>query len=124
MTTHASLRALSGLALLALLAGCALERGVMPVEVERLIVAPTLATCLGLVEQQCYLVRRPGSASLSWTYFYDQIEGFTLTPDHFTEIEVEVFRRTGPPVMDASDRLYRLKRIVKRTPVGPVAFDP
>jgi Domain of unknown function (DUF4377) len=108
-----------------LIAGCSPERGVMPVEVERLIVAPELVSCVGLaMEQQCLLVRRPGSASPSWTYFYDTIEGFTHTPGYFTEVEVEIFRMSGPPMMDASDRLYRLKRIVKRTPVGPVAFDP
>jgi len=110
---------------IAFLFGCSPERGVMPVEVERLIVAPELASCIGFaMEQQCLLVRRPGSSSPSWNYFYDPIEGFSHEPGYFTEVEVEIFRRTGPPVMDSSDRLYRLKRIVKRTPAGPVAFDP
>lgn len=122
MTIHAARRVLLGLALLA---ACAPERGVMPVEVERLIVAPGLVTCVGLaMEQECLLVRRPGSSSPSWTFFYDPIEGFRHTPGYFTEIEVEIFRRTGPPLMDVSDRLYRLKRIVKRTPVGPIAVEP
>lgn len=103
----------SALATVSALSGCALERGVMPVETVRLTVGAQKLQCEGLAgPQTCLQVWQPGSAD--WQYLYDPIEGFTHEPGWVVDIEVEIYQRGGPPVMDASDRLYRLRRVIRR----------
>jgi len=105
----------------AALASCESTTGVMPVDYERLIVAPTKATCTGWWggEFDCLQVRTPTAAT--WTEFTDTIEGFTWEPGYFHEIEVRVLRIPNPPA-DGSDRYYVLDRLVRKWLPGPVVL--
>lgn len=98
--------------LLVLLAGCAPERGVMPRLVETVFVSHLTVPCMGVGPMTCLQVRRDPNAE--WTLFYGGIEGFSPEPGYAYAIEVEIIRRSSPIPADASDRRYRLRRIIWR----------
>ena len=98
--------------LVVLLAGCAPERGVMPRLVETVFVSHLTVPCMGVGPMTCLQVRRDPNAE--WTLFYGGIEGFSPEPGYAYAIEVEIIRRSSPIPADASDRRYRLRRIIWR----------
>ncbi|HEU0012959.1 MAG TPA: DUF4377 domain-containing protein [Longimicrobium sp.] len=80
-----------------------------------LYVAGQTATCMGMVEQQCLLVRQ--EPDQEWQFFYDGIRGFTYEPGYLYTLQV--LRRHVPnPPADGSSAEYVLVRVVEKTPVG------
>lgn len=114
---------IAALALVAGANGCALERGIMPVEEMRLIVAPAMVECQGLWgPMTCLQVKDAPDGA--WRHWHAPIEGFSWEEGYDHEIIVEVFRLTGEIPMDSSDRVYRLKRLVSKLPAGNVLAEP
>jgi len=98
--------------LMATLAACDLLES----ETGRIItlhVQPQLVSCVGIVEQQCMVVRQDGETE--WSYFYDGIRGFTFEAGY--DYTLQVLRRHVPnPPADASSYEYELIRIVSKEP--------
>ncbi|MEO7996911.1 MAG: DUF4377 domain-containing protein [Gemmatimonadaceae bacterium] len=76
-------------------------------------VAAARVNCTGSFEQQCYRVRTlPDTA---WTLFYDHIAGFEYEAG-FTYVISVVSTPVLNPMADASDRTYRLLKILQKDP--------
>lgn len=97
------------LSLLVLAAACGVTGP--DTDIVTLEVAPSRVPCQGIMPMECLVVReRPSD---EWTYFYDDIEGFTFEPGYQYVLRVE--RREVPtPLADGSSVAYRLVRIVSR----------
>ncbi|MEM8486427.1 MAG: DUF4377 domain-containing protein [Bacteroidota bacterium] len=88
---------------------------------EKLVyVADRTATCVGVGEQQCLLVRE--NPDDQWTYWYDGIFGFSHKTGtsyllHILEEDIE-----NPP-QDASSISWTLIEVVKTWPIALTAGD-
>lgn len=102
------------LTLAIVLAGCDVLTG--PDEhVERMFVASYTRECMGMVVQQCMLVKeRPED---DWQNFYGGINGFTYEPGYEYELIIG-WREIKNPPADGSSRDYRLIRLVSKTPAA------
>jgi heat shock protein HslJ len=78
-----------------------------------LFVAPQLADCTGVGPQKCMLVKE--ALDDEWSYFYDQIEGFTFEEGYSYELLVNEIPVPNPAA-DASSLRYELKNIISKTP--------
>lgn len=76
-----------------------------------LIVADHVVDCVGVGPQTCMLVKE--SPEDEWTYFYDQIEGFTYEPGYSYELLVTEIKVSNPAA-DASSIKYQLKEMVSK----------
>lgn len=76
-----------------------------------LYVAPQLADCTGVGPQKCMMVRE--ALEDEWTYFYDQIEGFSYEEGYAYELLVEINTVNNPPA-DASSLKYVLKEVISK----------
>lgn len=74
-------------------------------------VAPHLADCTGVGPQKCMLVKE--ALEDDWTFFYDQIEGFTYEEGYAYELLVEINTINDPPA-DASSLKYILKELISK----------
>ena len=75
------------------------------------IVAPYRETCQGVVEQQCFLVKKDEQDS--WTYFYDTIIGFDYEEGFTYRLLVRQETVTNPPA-DGSMYRYTLQTILAK----------
>ncbi len=115
-------------ALMGVLAACTApaagpEQGAAEVaqpETRTLFVGPELVECTGVAPQMCMQVRN--SPDEEYTFFYQQIEGFTFEPGYEYELLVEVTEVANPPA-DGSSLSFRLVEIVNQTPVETVALE-
>lgn len=89
-------------------------------ETVTLFVGPELAECTGVGPQMCMLVKDAPDAE--YTFFYNQIEGFTFEPGYEYELLVEVTQVANPPA-DGSSLSYRLVEVVNQTPVETVTLE-
>ena len=76
-----------------------------------MFVGAELADCEGEAPMKCMRVRE--SQDAEWTYFYDQIEGFTHESGTHYELKVEVTKVDDPP-QDGSSLRYKLVEIVSK----------
>lgn len=74
-------------------------------------VAPQLADCTGVGPQKCMLVKE--ALDDEWTYFYDQIEGFSYEEGYTYELLVEINTVDNPPA-DGSSLKYTLKELISK----------
>lgn len=78
---------------------------------ETLYVKDQLADCIGVAPMKCMQVRsQPGE---SWSFFYQQIEGFTFEPGYNYQLEVTKEKLTNVPA-DASSLRYQLIKVVSK----------
>ena len=94
-------------------AGCQLLTE--PADTLVLYVGPDQVPCEGLVPQRCLLIRT--SPDAEWSYWYDGIEGFTHDDGFSYQLLVRRRKVENPP-QDASSILYRLIRVLERTPAS------
>ena len=78
---------------------------------KRLIVADHLTDCVGVGPQTCMLVKE--SPEDSWTYFYDQIEGFEYEEGFTYELLINEVPVSNPAA-DASSIRYELKELISK----------
>lgn len=71
--------------------------------------------CRRMMEQMCLQIQKNGSKT--WELFYERIEGFEYEPGYRYVIEVIETERPEPIPQDLSRYLYRLEKIVSKTPV-------
>ena len=87
---------------------------------ETLFVAPFWQTCVGVVPMLCMQVKN--SVEDNWTYFYDQIEGFTYEPGFSYELLVKKEDVENPPADDSSIN-WILVEEVSKSPVEMPRMD-
>lgn len=87
-------------------------------QVVTMFVGPELAECTGVAPMMCMMVKY--TPEEEYTFFYDQIDGFTFEPGYEYELLVEVTQVANPPA-DASSLSYRLVEIVSQTAVAATA---
>lgn len=75
-------------------------------------VASYTRECVGMVVQQCMLVREDPAGE--WLNFYSDIEGFTYEPGYEYVLRVG-WREIRNPPADGSSREYWLIRLVEKT---------
>jgi len=76
-------------------------------------VAPERVPCQGFAPQECLRVRQhPDTA---WTFFYDEIEGFTFEPGFEYTLRVRV-REIENPQQDGPGLSYRLIALLRKVP--------
>ncbi len=85
-------------------------------EIVTLYVGPNLVDCVGVVPQQCMLVR--AGEGQDFTYFYDTIEGFHYEPGYNYKLRVQKTPIENPP-MDASSIQWTLVEQLEKTPATP-----
>lgn len=76
-------------------------------------IAPHRAECTGVAAQRCLLVRQ--GSELTWTYFYDVIEGFTYEEGYNYKLRV-ARRKVKDPPADGSAYRYRLVAVLEKVP--------
>lgn len=74
--------------------------------------------CVGVAPQKCLQVRR--SESESWSFFYDNIEGFTFEPGFIYALKVSEEEIENPPA-DASSKRVKLEEVLSKTASQAVA---
>jgi heat shock protein HslJ len=89
-------------------------------ETRTLFVGPELVECTGVAPQMCMQVRN--SPDEEYTFFYQQIDGFTFEPGYEYELLVEVTEVANPPA-DGSSLSYRLVEIVNQTAVETAGLE-
>ena len=87
-------------------------------DIVTMYVGPELAECTGVAPQTCMLVKY--SPDEEYTYFYQQIEGFTYEEGYDYELKVAVTDVENPPA-DGSSLKYTLVEEVSKTPAGAEA---
>jgi heat shock protein HslJ len=94
-------------------------------ELKTLYVGPELVDCVGVGPMQCMQVKE--NPADPYSFFYQQIEGFTFEPGFEYELLVRVTTVENPPA-DGSSLSYALVSVVNQTPMadsappaGPVA---
>jgi heat shock protein HslJ len=80
-------------------------------EAVTVFVAPELADCVGVGPQKCMQVKF--NSEEEWTFFYDQIEGFTYEEGFSYELLVTVSEVENPPA-DGSSLRYTLVDVVSK----------
>jgi hypothetical protein len=88
-------------------------RASMGGEILTLYVAPERRECVGVVVQQCLLVRK--SPGAEWELFYDTIQGFDYKPGFHYALRVER-RRVADPPQDSSAYEWRLIEVLEQRP--------
>lgn len=83
--------------------------------IKTIFVGPEQVACEGVAPQECYLVRE--SQDEEYSFFYDEIEGFTFEPGFEFELQVEEITVEDPPA-DASSFRWVLVEEVSRTAVS------
>ncbi|MGY3942800.1 DUF4377 domain-containing protein [Aeromonas tecta] len=78
---------------------------------ETLYIKSQLADCIGVAPMKCMQVR--GQPGESWSFFYQQIEGFNFEPGYNYELEVSKEQLTDVPA-DASSVRYQLIKVVSK----------
>ncbi|MCA9928993.1 MAG: DUF4377 domain-containing protein [Anaerolineales bacterium] len=71
--------------------------------------------CVGVGPQECYLVKE--NADDEWTYYYDEIIGFTWEPGYEYELKIRETRLLNPPA-DGSSIIWSLISVVSQTAVN------
>lgn len=74
--------------------------------------------CVGVGPQQCLQVRR--SEDQSWSFFYDEIVGFTFEPGFVYTLIVREENVENPPA-DASSKRFILQEVVSKSPSEAIA---
>ncbi len=69
----------------------------------------------GVMTKNCLLVKWDSTAG-DWTYFYNEIEGFTYQKGYVYKLLIHEEPVQNPPA-DASSMHYSLLKIVSKTPV-------
>jgi hypothetical protein len=82
-------------------------------EILILYVAPERRECVGVVVQQCLLVRE--STGSEWELFYDTIQGFDYKPGFHYALRVERRRVVNPP-QDSSAYEWQLIEVLEQRP--------
>ena len=80
-----------------------------------LFIDNALHDCVGVSPQKCMKVRF--GADEEWTFFYDQIEGFTYEEGYNYTLSVRTFSVDNPPA-DASSKRYVLDRVISKEPAS------
>lgn len=74
--------------------------------------------CVGVGPQKCLQIRR--SEDESWSFFYDDIEGFTFEPGFVYTLRVSEEEIENPPA-DASSKRIKLEEVISKTPSQAIA---
>lgn len=88
-------------------------------ELKTLFVGPELVDCVGVAPMECMQVRE--NPNEDYTFFYQQIEGFTFEPGYEYELLVRVTNVENPPA-DGSSLRYTLVSVVNQTPMADSAL--
>lgn len=83
-------------------------------------VAPFWQPCVGVSPMLCYQVREEGQQD--WTYFYDQINGFTYEPGYLYQLSVQKESSPHAPA-DASTIVWTLVEEISKSPVEMPQID-
>lgn len=83
--------------------------------IKTIFVGSERVECVGVAPQECYLVRE--SQDEEYSFFYDEIEGFSFEPGFEYELRVEAIEVEDPPA-DASSIRWVLVEEVSRTAVS------
>ncbi len=76
--------------------------------------------CVGVSPQLCLQVKEAGQEN--WTYFYDQIDGFTYEPGYLYQLRVKK-ETISNPAADASSIKWTLVEEISKTAVVSAAGD-
>lgn len=74
--------------------------------------------CVGVGPQKCLQIRR--SEDESWSFFYDNIEGFTFEPGFVYTLRVSEEEIKNPPA-DASSKRIKLEEVISKTASQAIA---
>ena len=74
--------------------------------------------CVGLIEQECFLVQQEDAiGSDNWTFFYDDIVGFTFIAGFIYDLDVKIEERNPIP-QDIGKYRYTLIKVISQTPIN------
>ena len=102
---------------LVLSTGCGQERTIKTIasldgNIETFIIGPHTETCIGFIEQQCYL--EFNEESQEWEFFYEDIQGFDFTPGYIYKLKVRLEDR-GTEIQDVGRYAYHLVEVISKT---------
>ncbi len=70
--------------------------------------------CVGLIEQECFLVQQEDAiGSDNWTFFYDDIVGFTFIAGFIYDLDVKIEERNPIP-QDIGKYSYTLIKVLSK----------
>jgi hypothetical protein len=74
--------------------------------------------CVGLIEQECFLVQQEDAiGSDNWTFFYDDIVGFTFIAGFIYDLDVKIEERNPIP-QDIGKYSYTLVKVLSKQKAG------
>ena len=74
--------------------------------------------CVGLVEQKCFLVQQEDAfGSYNWTFFYDDMVGFTFIAGFIYDLDVKIEERNPIP-QDIGKYSYTLVKVLSKQKAG------
>lgn len=79
-----------------------------------LFIDSSLHDCVGVAKQKCMKVKF--GENEEWTYFYDQIEGFTFEEGYTYTLSIRTHSVANPPA-DGSSKRYVLDRLIAKEAV-------
>lgn len=83
----------------------------MSTNTEKITIASRQGDCVGVAPQKCLLVKM--GETEEWTFFYDQIEGFTYEPGYEYVLEIKKDKIDNPPADHSSMKYTLVKEISK-----------
>lgn len=74
--------------------------------------------CVGLIEQECFLVQQEDAiGSDNWTFFYDDIIGFIFIAGFIYDLDVKIEERNPIP-QDIGKYSYTLVKVLSKQKAG------